>query len=113
MSTRSKKRKPVRIEGEASQAWGTPAKAKKLTAKNELDRKLVNRIHELEQQIATLSRGGNAKGTAVYLSPAVLEVVKRLTASGFYGDTETETITELLNAKVRSEMAWLATGAAP
>ena len=101
MPFKKSKRKPVRIESEESQAWSTPAKVKKLTAQNQRERDLRNRIHELEQQIAKYSRGDRFT-----VSTAVTDAITALTKTGFYGATDADTASQILTRAVREER-WL------
>lgn len=106
-------RKTVRIESEQSQPYVMSAsKARTLANAHEELRKRANRILELEKQIAKLSRGRGGGVLHVETTPEVMVVLDKLTNTGFYGTTRNETAEELLRTKLRSEMAWLATGSA-
>lgn len=97
----------LRIETERSQPYVmTPKRARATVSMQQRLRDQANRIVELEEKIAALSRGE----PLVSVSAQCIAVIDRLTATGLYGDTSTETAAQLLTAKVRSEMQWLATG---
>jgi hypothetical protein len=103
MPFKKTKRKPVRIESEISQARGTPKKARRLDKANEHERKQLNRIFELEQQIAKLSRGDKGIELAFYISSQAREAITTLTKSGFYGTSDAETATQLMMHALRKE----------
>ena len=108
----SKRQRLVRIESEQSQPYVMSAnKARTLADAHEELRKRATRIQALEQQIAKLSRG-RGREIGIETTEEVLVMLDKLTNTGFYGTTRNETAEELLRTKIRSEMAWLATGSA-
>lgn len=112
-TSRSKRKGVLRIESEQSQPYVMSAnKARTLADAHEELRKRATRIGELEKQIAKLSRGRGGGVLHVETTPEVMVVLDKLTNTGFYGTTRNETAEELLRTKIRSEMAWLATGSA-
>lgn len=100
---RKTKKKLIRVSTEKSQGpWNrTPKQSKK----DDLYRKMANRIVELERQIAMLSTGNKGPSVVIHTSKTVLAMLTDLTKSGFWRPTLEETAEEVLRAGLRETVS--------
>lgn len=111
MSKQKKRSRQVRIETERSQPqYMTPTKRRSIASFHEEIRGYKNRITELEERIAELSRGEGADSITLSVNKHVMHVLERLTQTGLFGRTHVETAQEMLRMMTRRQMHWLATG---